>query len=112
MTTINRSLVTVRVREPFVKWLESLPDPLDLTIEEINEDCTAYLLPEYAYEDDTEELLEVYYDMIFDDQLTSWWEDPKDWPEERTLEVFDEWFDVEFHSMVIDCVDEPLERQE
>jgi hypothetical protein len=47
---LNRSLVIVRAKEPFRGWLLSLPDSCEETIEEINEDSSVYLLPEF--EDD------------------------------------------------------------
>ncbi len=112
MSMINRCAVTIKAKEPFVKWLKSLPDPLALSIEEINEDSTVYLLPEYDYDENQEPLLEHFYDLLFDEQLSSWWEAEEDWPTARTFSLFRQWFDVKFHSMVIDCVDEPLERQE
>ncbi|MGR3178307.1 MAG: hypothetical protein ACUZ8E_09665 [Candidatus Anammoxibacter sp.] len=52
MGAINRSVVIVKVKEPFLDWLQSLPDPTDITIDEINTDNSVYLLPEY--EDDTD----------------------------------------------------------
>ena len=46
---INRSIVIVKAKQPFQLWLQSLPDPANLTLQQINEDSTAYLLP--AFED-------------------------------------------------------------
>jgi len=34
--------------------------------------------------------------------LNAWYRDPKIWPETRTSAIFDEWFELEFHSMIID----------
>ena len=47
---VNRSVVIAIAKEPFREWLLSLPVPCDDTLEEINEDRTAYLIPEH--EDD------------------------------------------------------------
>jgi hypothetical protein len=114
MSMINRCAVTIKAKEPFVKWLNSLPDALDIKIDidRVNQETSVYLLQEYDYDDERESLLEHFYDLIFDEQLSSWWEAEEDWPARRTLSMFKQWFDVEFHSMVIDCVDAPLERQE
>ena len=43
---INRSLLVVRAKEPFLHWVNSLPDPADVTLEEVNSDQSAFLLPE------------------------------------------------------------------
>jgi hypothetical protein len=46
----NRSILIVRTKQPVLDWLRSLPDPEDetTTLEFINDDAPAYLLPEYA----------------------------------------------------------------
>ncbi len=49
---VNRGLVIATAKEPFREWLLSLPDPTDVSLEEINEDRTAYLIPEF--EDDAQ----------------------------------------------------------
>ncbi len=49
------------------------------------------------------------YDLIFEEELASWWTVRKDWPLQRNLETFKKWFDIEFHSVVIDIFDAPLE---
>ena len=106
---LNRSLLAVRVRQPFLDWLRNLPDPIDpeITLQVVNEDGSAYLLPSYDDEEERNELLRMGFDVIFEDQLASWWSDEADWPK-RSLEVFFEWFEVEWHSMVEDLVDGPL----
>lgn len=97
-----------RVKEPFLQWVKSLPDPADVSIDIINHDNTAYLLPELDYGFEEEELLQRYYDLIFEEQLNGWWTEKKDWPAKRDLEMFKKWFDIEFHSVVLVLVDAPL----
>lgn len=106
---INRSILIVRAKEPFVHWLKSLPDPFDISLEEINEDSTAYLLPDYSYDNEQDEILARFYEVIFEEQLDGWWTEESDWPPKRDFAMFSKWFDVEFHSLVIDLVDAPLE---
>ena len=40
---INRSLVILREKQRFVDWLQSLPDPANTTLDELNSDNAAYL---------------------------------------------------------------------
>jgi len=42
MKEIDRSILTVRAKEPFLHWLHSLPDPARYTLEEVNYDRSAY----------------------------------------------------------------------
>jgi hypothetical protein len=47
MKKVNRSVIVVRAKEPFLQWLNSLPDPGKFTLDEVNQDSTTFLLPEY-----------------------------------------------------------------
>ncbi len=58
-----------------------------------------------------EEILADYYDIIFEDQLGDWWTDSTRWPKTRDFATFKEWFDIEFHSLILDLVDLPLESE-
>ncbi len=109
---INRSAVTVRARQPFLDWLKSLPDPADVTLAEVNREPHVYLLPEYGVDDEQEELLAAFHGLIFEERLEGWWTVREDWPPERDRETFKSWFDVEFHSVIHDLVDAPLEDTE
>lgn len=104
---INRSILIVRAKQPFIQWLQSLPDPANVTIEQVNQDNASYLLPAYETDDERKTILRRYFDLIFGEQLAGWWQDETAWPSRRGLKMFMEWFDVEFHSVVLDLVDEP-----
>lgn len=82
---VNRGLVIVLAKEPFREWLQSLPDPCDMSLEEINEDSTAYLVPEFEDDKERDRVLKKFYEMIFEDQLACWWTSEKDWPQQRDL---------------------------
>ena len=105
---VNRGLVIVHAKEPFLEWLKTLPDPCDMTLTEINEDNTAYLIPEYEDDGQRDRVLKKFYDMIFQDQLAGWWTREEDWPQKRDLRTFKKWFDLQFHSVVEDLVDDML----
>ena len=106
----NRSAITVRGKQPFLDWLNQLPDPVepDTTLESINKDSSVYLLPELVMDSDKTELLEQSWDIIFEMELEGWWEDESGWPQERNMEMFNKWFSIEFHPVIEDLVDEPL----
>jgi hypothetical protein len=112
MDMINRCILIVKAKQPFLLWLQSLPDPANLTLEQINRDNAAYLLPEYDDDSDRKKLLRRCVDLIFEEQLSSWWRDETAWPAKRDMKTFMQWFDVEFHSVVLDLVDKPLLREE
>jgi hypothetical protein len=107
---LNRSLLVVRAKQPLLDWLRSLPDPEDnsTTLEVINADASAYLLPSYDDDRDQHALLRSVFRPVFDDQLAGWWTDETHWPKKRTFTVFLEWFDLEWHSVIEDLVAAPL----
>ena len=57
---LNRSVLIVKAKQPFLNWLRSLSDPADITLEQLNQDNTAYLLPDYTYDTEQEEILRNY----------------------------------------------------
>ena len=109
---LNRCAITIRAKEPLLAWLQSLPDYDDITLDDVNRETTAYLLP--IFEDDTEKeaLLGQYYDLLFEEELAGWWLAKGDWPKNRSLEMFNHWFDVEFHSVVVDLEDAALRDED
>ncbi len=103
--SVNRSSLVIRAKEPFREWILSLPEPpVNITLEEINDDNTIYLIPEYEEDKDREKLLRKKYSDIFCELLEDWCLDETYWPQSRTIATFKKWFDVEFHSIVIDLV--------
>ena len=109
MSEINRSLIILRPKQPFLDWARSLDDESkDLTLESLNEDSTAYLIPEIWQDSDQEEFLQTCYDIFFEEQLEGWLTDEAAWPEPRDLKMFLAWFEVEIHSLVFDLCDEPI----
>ena len=107
---INRSAITVRAKQPFLKWLRSLPDPVesDMRLEEVNDESHVYLLPEYGMINEQEQLIKQFFDLVFESELEGWWTNENDWPSPRDMKMFKQWFDIEFHSMIQDLTDEPL----
>ena len=45
---------------------------------------------------------EWYWEEMFAFELESWMRDPSVWPENRTADMFHEWFDVELITELID----------
>ena len=109
MSEINRSLLILKPKHPFLDWTRTLDDEdRDLSLKELPHDSTAYLIPELWQDSDQQELLVSYYDVLFEEHLAGWWTDEADWPQNRDLKMFLDWFEVEFHSLVFDLGEEPI----
>lgn len=107
MKTINRALIVIKPKQPFLDWILARTDTeeSEVTLEDLrSEDCTAILVPEF---DDYDEVWEVIEDLapgLFEIELSGWRRTPELWPTKRDFKTFKEWFDVEIHSMVGDSV--------
>ena len=103
MKTINRNLLIVKPKQPYVDWINAQPDQdTPVTLADIHRDCHTYLIPEVIGEEDAYEYIEAFKPELFIIELNAWYRDPKIWPETRTSAIFDEWFELEFHSMIFD----------
>ena len=104
---INRAAVILKYKAPFIQWVndaDPYKDNPGITLESENKDCTVYLI----LEDDTEKLEEwisLNFEQLFESEIEDWYTDESLWPKNRNRKLFDEWFDVECHSVLIDTVD-------
>ncbi len=111
MYEVNRSIAIVKPKLAFFDWLRGTPDwDLELTLENLRVDCTALLIPEFNEPEDAINFIDDMYQDIFDSELASWCDDTALWPQQRTLQTFWEWFDIELHSMVIDVTDDDIDE--
>lgn len=106
---INRAAVRLRLREPALRWINDAdPDPAghSISMDGANADAALYLIAEEDAEsaEDLRRWVEANYLALFESELEGWYTDPELWPRDRTLEVFDAWFEVECHTVLIDTV--------
>lgn len=109
MKYLNRSVMVIKPKSPFVEWINrtvDVGDPVD--IKELQEDCTAYLVSEAVEIKDMQRFLKTHYKKIFEYELWSWSTDPTTWPSNRTFKMFCEWLQPEVHSEIMDTCNEPL----
>lgn len=113
MQIINRAVAVIKPKQPFVDWANQLPDAKWKTsLKDLEEDSTVILIPEYDSNEEAEEYIDTLAEGIFEDELFGWCTNKSWWPKNRTRETFWKWFDVELHSIVIDPVDGPIEKEE
>ena len=113
MYVANRSALLVRRKKPYIDWANGLDeDGPRISLEEPLKDSTVYLVDEIGYHGDGKEVIRKYYSMIFEQELVAWHLVEKDWPQKRDLKTFQDWFEVEPHSMVLDICDYAFELEE
>jgi len=113
---INRAAVILRYKAPAIQWINGTCsdgefDLSDLTVEMVNRERAVYLISdEDAESDETlSAWIEMNFEVLFSNELEGWCTDESIWPDPLTLELFQEWFDVECHSVVLDTVDEMIQ---
>lgn len=107
MYDIDRIVTIVKPKQPMLDWLAKQPDmEQDLTLDELRKDCTALLIPICEDEEQATQFIADIFGGLFTNELASWNPDETSWPEQRTLAMFLEWFDLEFHSLVFDLLPE------
>lgn len=114
MYMINRASIIVRPKQPFVDWINAHPDSagLDISLEQVRADSTAYLIPEFDSNKEAEDYIKDLSADIFEIELELWYSDDQFWPKKRDYEKFLQWFEVEAHSMVIDPYENEIIRDE
>ena len=109
MKILNRAAIIVIPKQPFVDWINFADAEGDeLTLEEVREDATIYLVPETDGPEHISRVLHDFCRSIFEEQLASWIPDDTLWPIDRSFDVFCRWFAVSSHGTVIDLSPEPL----
>ncbi len=109
MNEVNRGVIVLRPKKLFLDWVNFTDvEGVVLTLDQISQDCTAYLTPEIEDDDELREFLGENYKLLFEQELAEWIRDEAQWPAKRGLSTFLEWFDVEFHSTVFDVAEGEL----
>jgi hypothetical protein len=112
MAYINRSAAVIKPKQPFLEWLNALPDsdqPLNLA--EIQQDCTVLLLPEYDDNMQCMSYIKNHFKIIFEKELDGFCIDPDYWPQKRDYKTFLRWFEIEIHSAIIDTVGKDIIKE-
>ena len=105
ISMLNRAVLIVRPAKPFLDWAAGLDD--SGLVPSPNDEQTVSLVPEFHDDEEREAVLKAVYAEVFERELFGWHVVPKDWPRNRTLKTFREWFQIEMHSIVEDLVDGP-----
>ena len=105
---LNREVLVVRPREPFLDWAISTDDDGVVDPEWVRNWVTSFLLPQFETEEEALAGIREYCEVIFELLLTDWILLPELWPEDRGWEAFQRWFSFERIEIAWDLVDAPL----
>lgn len=113
MSLLNRVALTITRKQPYADWANGTDGPVPIVPYPEDIPRTIYLVLSGALEPVLAELLDDFWEDVFEAELSAWMEAETTWPQPRTREMFDEWFDTELVDAVVDLVpDEPLTEAE
>jgi hypothetical protein len=103
MKMLNRSAITVKLTQDFVDWINGLEDDSEqLTLQDVNEEATVYMIPEIEDEAQLNEMVQEHYLNILENELKSWEEDETQWPEKLSVALFERFLQIDPSVMVFD----------
>jgi hypothetical protein len=106
----NRSALFVIAKEPFKEWARLYNEsPIEDLYQRLSEKHV-YLV-EWSYEEDIVDVLKPYCLEIFEYELLSWNGYKSEWPQNRSLELFLEWFDVKLCDDLYDLETEKIKSE-
>jgi hypothetical protein len=109
MNIVNRGYISVIPKQPFIDWVNTFEDNIELSLDFDNEP-SVYLITEDFIDD--EPVIKQHFKKIFRNELLAITEDELDWPQSISLELFLEWFEVSLGSMVFDLEKSNLEKEQ
>ena len=116
MQLVNRQAAVVFLHQPFVDWIHTVEEQSGsktrFTIDEVNREPHVYLLEHHEQWEANLAHVDEFKPTIFESELNGWFCDPELWPEDRSLEVIDQWLRIGLHSMLIDLERGRLKKRE
>ena len=104
----NRSMMQLTCKQPLLDWLIRVDRPAVLTLGELNDDNESYLIPSFDDPADAIKWVEKRWQYFFENVLFGWITEEGLWPKDRTLKMFQSWFDIKISSLVLDLAEEPF----
>ena len=112
--TINRSLIVLVPNQPAFDWImQADPEPMQMTLAQLRQNLDGMLVSQEKVEtlEDAQRWVYRRWEMLFERFLYEWYTAEELWPRKRTLKMFKEWFEVQYHPMLWDFGDEMIEHE-
>jgi len=112
MQIINRDLLVITPKQACVDWANALGEDFELQMEDMSghDAASSFLIPEFEDEEEALEWMEEGAEGWFSLLLMEWTDDRTKWPEDLSWENLNNFFHVNYQSMVMDLVNEPIEK--
>ena len=112
MRTVNRSAIVIRPKRPYLEWAFSLEENPPDMIEHLQTRISVYLVAEDPAGKSESAPIQNYFQEIFALELEAWDTREEVWPDTSDYRLFQNWFEVEVESVVVDLEDFAVEIEE
>jgi hypothetical protein len=115
METLDRNLLYIVPTKKCIDWVNSIDpeDPIDYnTYVTEHDNASVYLIPEHATADSAMAWMKKSWNVWFETLLMDWYMDENLWPENRSWELLNEFFDIRWQSFIEDCLPLPIKKEE
>jgi hypothetical protein len=103
----NRSIVQLIPTKLFADWYNYV-SPFGIKYSIDNIEPISFLINDFETREEFNDWLESNFKLLFDIRLSYSCTDKNQWPENRTLAVFNSWFDIIHSNLILDLLDEPI----
>ena len=113
MKAINRTALLFQPKQPFIDWLnDNDKSSYVYKLNERKNESGLYLIEEAKGYKEVQNLLSKNYKNYFERELEKYPFDKQTWPDTSDFEIFKQWLDFTYHTLVYDTCDLPLEKEE
>lgn len=109
--TIDRAVVMLIPKKPFFDWANYVFPDSPMSPEDFDE-YSSYLIDDDIIPQEPQVALAEIWEWLFEDQLFGICTDDSTWPHELSWDLFTEWFELKFSSVVYDLIDAPITKEE
>ena len=103
----NRSVVNIYPTKLYVDWFNyATNNGINYSIDKL--ESISFLINDFDTRMEFNDWLESNFKLLFDIRLSYSCTDKNQWPENRTLAVFNSWFDINHSNLILDLLDEPI----
>ena len=103
----NRGMVQLVPTKLFIDWYNYV-SPCGIKYSIDNIEPISFLIEDFETREEFNDWLQCNYQLLFEIRLYYACTDNTQWPENRTLDVFKFWFDINHSSLILDLLDEPI----
>jgi hypothetical protein len=104
----NRSIVNLFPTNNFLQWLKYIRESeYKISLSEL--EPISFMIEDFDSKEEFIDWLKRNFQILFEIRLNYSCIDNTLWPENRTFEVFTEWFEIRFTNLILDLKNNPLE---